>query len=173
MKISVRHIIADHFRTLTNARTGRISLVDLIIFYGAPAAIAALVILDLDRLPEAFYGLAISVFSIFAALLFSVQIALFSIIQRPYSRVDAKLEESQDRHAKRRRELIREVNANISYLILVACIGLATLLFFSIVPRLDVSRASISCYLVAHFVLTILLVVARVHTLFNEEYARP
>ncbi len=171
MKINVSHIVHDHVGTLVNARTQRISISDLLLFYVSPLVISAFLVYDLGKLPDAFYGITISVFSIFAALLFSVQVALFNIIQRsPAEAETAKLLEARAVHIERRRELIREVNANISYLILLACLGLSILLFFSVLPRLYTIRAVISCYFVVHFVLTILLVVARVHTLFNEEY---
>ena len=113
--------------------------------------------------------------AIFAALLFSVQIALFSILQRDMSAttgVQAKSRTGVERRLDERRELIREVNANISYLILIACLGVAMLLGFSLTPHLSLVRSIISTYLVCHFVLTILLIIARVHTLFDEEYRR-
>ena len=175
MKIDVRHILVAHFRTLTNAKTGRTSVVDILTFYVVPAIVAGLVALDEEKFPDAFYGLAISVFAIFAALLFSVQIALFSILQRDMSAnsgVPTKSRTGVERRLDERRELIREVNANISYLILIACLGVAMLLGFSLTPHLSLARSIISTYLVCHFVLTILLIIARVHTLFDEEYGR-
>ena len=176
MKIDVRHIIIAHFGTLTNARNGRLSATDILTFYVVPGIIAAWVAVDQEGFPEAFYGLAISVFAIFAALLFSVQIALFSILQRDMSAnkniSETKVRSALEQRTNERRELIREVNANISYLILIACLGVAMLLGFSLTPHLAVERSIVSTYLVCHFVLTVLLVVARVHTLFDEEYRR-
>jgi uncharacterized membrane protein YeiB len=176
MKIDVRDILAAHFRTLTNAKTGRISVLDILTFYGFPGLVALFVAWRADKFPEAFYSVAISVFAIFAALLFSVLIALFSILQRDVS-VNENIPESKARSAikervQARRELIREVNANISYLILVASLGVTVLLAFTLTSHGAVIRSAASTYLVAHFVLTVLLVVTRVHTLFDEEYKR-
>jgi hypothetical protein len=176
VKINVWHIIASHFATLRNDKTGGLSLVDIGTFYAVPVLIAAAVALHAQRFPDAFYGLAISVFSIFAALLFSVQIALFSILQRDMrvkSLPEAKAKTALERRIEQRRDLMREVNANISYLILVACLGVAMLLAFSLTVHLATLRSAVSSYLVSHFVLTVLLVIARVHTLFDEEYRRP
>lgn len=177
MKIDIRDIVSAHIRTLVNARTSRISFSDIIVFYILPVCFAVLIALDREQFPSTFYGMAISVFAIFAALLFSVQIALFSILQRDVAKSGPILEDKKRRviieeQTRNRRGLIREVNANISYLILVACLGVAMLLAFTLTPHLAVSRAAISSCLLSHFVLTVLLVVVRVHTLFDEEYRR-
>lgn len=176
MKIDVRHIVAAHLGTLTNARTGKLSATDILTFYVLPGIIAAFIAFDSEQFPETFYGLAISVFAIFAALLFSVQIALFSILQRDMSAKksvsEAKARAGLEDRVDQRRELIREVNANISYLILIACLGVAMLLAFSLTSHLAIERSIASTFLVCHFVLTVLLVIARVHTLFDEEYRR-
>jgi protein-S-isoprenylcysteine O-methyltransferase Ste14 len=176
MKIDVRDIVIGHFGTLTNARTGRTSFEDIATFYIFPGLVAMLAGFHKERFPENFYSVAISVFAIFAALLFSVQIALFSILQRDMSANSevskAKSKGGLSDRLNQRRELIREVNANISYLILVACLGVVMLLGFTLTPRLAIARSIASTYLVCHFVLTVLLVIARVHTLFDEEYRR-
>lgn len=176
MKIDVRDILAAHFCTLVNAKTGRISLADILTFYCFPGLVALLVAWDAEKFPQAFYSVAISVFAIFAALLFSVQIALFSVLQRDVSVSDAlpksKATSAITERVQSRRELIREVNANISYLILVACLGVTILLIFTLTEHGSVFRSAAATYFVAHFVLTVVLVVTRVHTLFDEEYKR-
>jgi hypothetical protein len=173
VKIDVRHIVSDHFKTLVNAQTGKTSLVDVFTFYVVPGLVTSLIVHDFKAFPESFYGLAISVFSIFAALLFSVQIALFNIFhgRAPTGQRDSVNESpAQKEKTKDRNDLIKEVNSNISYLILLSCLGVATLLFFSLTVRLELVRSIFSSYFVAHFLLTIVLIVARVHTLFDEEY---
>jgi hypothetical protein len=171
MKIDVSHIVIDHISTLVNATNNKISMLDIFTFYITPMIGSYLFVSDLGAMPESFYGLAISVFSIFAALLFSVQIALFSILQRNEGEVQSSKQiPAIERRVAARRALIKELNANISYLILIACLGVAMLLAFAAMPRFNAVFSYVSAYFVSHFVLTILLVISRVHTLFNEEY---
>lgn len=178
MKIDVRHIIQSHAQTLVNAATGRTSIADYALFYLVPAVPVIFIVFDQEKFPASFYGVAISVFSVFAALLFSVQIALFSILQRDIAKKDASPGDTKSTNIVRgqieeRRGLIREVNANISYLILVASLGVAVLLTFTLTEHFASVRSSISTYILGHFLLNVLLVISRMHTLFDVEYQRP
>lgn len=175
MKIDVRDIIFDHLSTLRDDRLNRLSLVDFSTFYVIPGILTYFLAEDVGTLAENFYGIAISVFAIFAALLFSVQVALFSINQREITNSLLPKEKSGGRTAeilRTRKTLIREVNANISYLILIASLGVAMLLAFTLTKHIAGFRTVATIYLISHFVLTIILVVVRMHTLFDEEYRR-
>ena len=79
MKIDVSRILVDHARTLQNARTGKVSIIDILIFYELPVLFGGSVYWKNITFKNEVFGQSIAVFAIFSALLFSVQIALFGI----------------------------------------------------------------------------------------------
>ncbi len=119
MKINVSYIVVDHLNTLRDARTRKISKSDLFTFYAAPALIGTLSFWKLLGLTKDFYNLSITFFGIFIALFLNLQVAIFGILQRKWERPDDdKLAEIQAETLNNRRLLLKEMNANISYLIL-------------------------------------------------------
>jgi hypothetical protein len=171
MKIDVIPIVADHLDTLRDHRSGRRSLVDVLIFYGAPLACAAIPTFHKIAFDDAFYNLSITFFGIFIALLLNVQVAIFGILQR-------KWEKPQDEHLiaiqadklKKRRELLAELNANLSYMTLLSCAALIAFLSFYVFDIGWNIPACATIFFYAHFVATLLMAIKRAHILFQKEY---
>jgi hypothetical protein len=174
VKISVTDVVRDHLRTLRNDRKNSASILDYALFYGFPLLPAAAVWIDRERFSAEFYNMAVSVLSVFGALLFSAQVAMFGILQRDdrFSKklTDPKTEASAKSRIADRRSLLEQSNANISYAILIACIGLAIILSTAITKHFASVRATFSTYFLVHFFLILLLIISRVHTLFHTEY---
>lgn len=190
MKINIILIIKDHVETLKNERTGRVSIVDWLVFFVIPVAIGYLVYAFDIKLPYAIYGTSITFFGIFVALLLNLRVATFGILQRKWQdHNDPKLVELQARTLELRTQLLSAVNANISYLIFISSLSVAMFLVFSAfdwsapetaidkVPvgpeRLQVgtvSGAVFSSAVYSHFVLTLLMIICRSHILFRQEY---
>lgn len=170
MKIGIRNIIVDHIRTLHNAKTGRISVVDILIFYGIPLVLSYLVYLDDIKFSEDVFGQSIAVFSIFSALLFSVQVALFGIYTKKRENADEFSEAFFEDRLEARRELIIETNANISYLIAISLISVTIFLGAFSIKSFDKYEPAFAVFLYFHFAMTLLMIIKRVHALFDKEY---
>lgn len=172
MKIDLRPIVYDHMATLRNDETQRRSYPDLALFYGLPIAFGVgcyYKTISLDR--EAFNA-SITFFGIFIALLLNVQVAIFSIYQRKWGAAsDDRVDEVRDEQLDKRRQLLGELNANVSYLILTCFVALViSLTTYALrVPGIVVSAFILVAY--AHFLLTMMMVVKRSHILFQKEYS--
>ena len=173
MKIDVRYIFRDHLRTLRNAETRRASVFDILLFYFLPTALAVLVYykgVDLKKVDA--YNVSITFFGIFIALLLNIQVAIFSILQRKWSPpIDDGIRPYQDEKFKNRQTLLAELNANLSYLILVCCIALFSALTFFVREWSAGLGPAVMTFLYVHFLFTLVMIVKRSHALFQSEYS--
>jgi hydrogenase-4 membrane subunit HyfE len=175
MKIDIRHIIGDHLKTLRNAKSESVSIVDFFLFYVFPLAVAGLAYyFNLKFAKADIYNVSITLFGIFIALLLNVQVAIFSIFQRRWEPAkEERMQPHQDKKFDSRQALLGELNANLSYSILICCLALfAALLFFVKEWNTGVGPATI-VFLYAHFILTLVMIVKRAHVLFHGEYSAP
>lgn len=171
MKINIIPIIGDHFQTLKDGRSEKYSAADFAIFYGVPLLTATAPMIWRIRFDDTFYNLSITFFGIFIALLLNVQVAIFSIFQRKWDKPDDEhLVEIQKEKLSERRLLLGELNANLSYMTLISCFALIAFLAFFVFDVHAVVAAAITCFLYAHFILTLMMSVKRAHTLFQMEY---
>jgi glucan phosphoethanolaminetransferase (alkaline phosphatase superfamily) len=171
MKINVTSIIRDHFDTLYDARSARTSIFDLVLFYALPIAAAGLAYYSELSLQDTAYETSITFFGIFIALILNIQVAMFSIFQRKWELPsDKRVANSISTTLAERKKLLVELNANLSYLILVCCLAL-TLSLLSCIKSFDNRYIpAVMVVLYAHFLLTLLMVVKRAHALFHKEY---
>ncbi len=190
-KINPRYIFSDHIRTLRITGKDSVNFADIILFFGIPIVITVLLMilfgLDIsDGLAQAlFTGL-----SIFAGLLFNLQILVYDIVTR-------ENEKTNKEEASRllRMTTLNEVFSNVSYAILIALIVvvLVSISYFTFGGgRLGNSISQIctatswlcekSTYkaildflvftLTFNFVLTLLMVLRRVHFLLASEFPK-
>lgn len=171
MKIDIRHIVTDHFRTLYDARTGNFSRLDLVLFYVMPLTAAVAAKLQGFAISNDAYNVSITFFGIFIALLLNIQVALFSILQRKWDRpADPRIAEIQEETLSDRARLLKELNSNISYLILTSCIALFMALLFYVKDWKAGYAPSMMVFLYSHFLLVLVMIVKRAHALFQREY---
>ena len=173
MKIDIRYIIRDHFKTLRNAETKKASAFDIFLFYVLPAALAVWAYWDHINLKKPdVYNVSITFFGIFIALLLNLQVAIFAILQRKWAPLaDDRMHIYQDQKFEDRQILLSELNANLSYLILVCCFALfAALIFFVREWNADFGPAAM-VFLYTHFLFTLVMIVKRSHILFQSEYS--
>ncbi|MCX8996030.1 hypothetical protein NOF55_02830 [Rhizobiaceae bacterium BDR2-2] len=144
---------------------------DILLFFILPllmAVIASALGASIDRDT---FNVSISVFAIFSALLLNVQIALFGISQREWKYEGDELSDDlKKKKLEERRELLGELNTNISYLIVVSCLAVTAFLIFYVMKQTSSIETLISIWLYAHFFLTLLMVIKRAHALFQKEY---
>jgi hypothetical protein len=148
-----------------------VSTFDIFLFYVVPsiaaaAAIYARVLLKVDA-----YNISITFFGIFIALILNIQVAIFSIFQRKWDMPsDKRIASSLAETLADRKKLLIELNANLSYLILVCCVALVLSLLSFIKSFDNCIIPAVMVFLYAHFLLTLLMVVKRAHALFHKEY---
>jgi hypothetical protein len=164
-KINVGAIVKDHCATLVHEHNGKPSLVDYFLFYGVPIIAAVLLVFFKGVFGKTVGGILITSFSVFAALLFNLLLLVYDLVKKPEA-------------SNLKRRYLRQIYSNISYSILAA-IGLIVLLLLYFValsfpymkPRIVI--AFLVYVLAANFILTILMVLKRVHVLFSEEFKPP
>jgi len=171
MKTSVAQILIDHLRTLRGA-SPRISFSDVFVFYLLPCALAILAYYFRLTITTETHGISITIFGIFIGLLFSVQVAIFGVLQRSWpAHSDLILDEQRKIKSELRRVLLGEINANISYLIVISTFFLIVFFLFCVSDKTDCIEMPITVLILSHFTLTILMVVKRTHAVFQTEYA--
>lgn len=160
-KINVWPIVVDHWRTLRDYGSNAPSMRDVAWFAGAPlVACVALLYLRLQLSSDA-VSVLITALSIFAGLLLNLLLLTHNIIAG-----------SAAASTSRRRLLLKEIYRNISYAILLSLVTVAVLIAAVLLPGTG-SRwiASAAVYaLVTHFLLTLLMILKRVHVMLAKEY---
>ncbi len=171
MKINIFSIVRDHFDTLYDVKTGIISKFDIALFYGFPIILSIFAFSGGIKLKSEVYDISVTFFGIFIALLLNIQVAMFSVFQRKWERSqDKRLADLTSKTLADRRTLLMELNANLSYLILVCCCALVLSLLSYIKSFDDHVIPAVMVFIYAHFLLTLLMVVKRAHALFHKEY---
>lgn len=163
-KINVYRIVQDHFRTLRDYGTGAYSKGDIFIFFVVPALVAAAAVAFGLNVPRAIGTLLVTALSIFGALLFNLLLLLYDIVRRA---------ESGPQKAELRLHFLRQLYSNISFSILLAVLTLVVLLvsFLGLGPTwVGGTLDFLTCYLAALFLLTLFMVLKRMHILLSMEF---
>ena len=181
-KIDVRQIVLDHFWTLRRDGNRRVATGDVILFYVLPLVVMLLAVFGLGlRVSE---GLANALFtgvSIFAGLLFNVQLLVYDNVRHIRFSED-ELSAVTDRRRKR----FKELYSNVSYAILVCLLIIILVLLFNLTFEggwLQAVRHQVEGWLnplalfiqclvfsvAAHFIMTMFMVLKRVHLLLSKE----
>lgn len=172
MKISLSAIIVAHFNSLRDYRTGKVSYSDLFVFFLCPAIIAGLGFIFELKVSNESFDVLISAFSIFSALLFSAQVAIYGIFRADRRRLQDPVMQAIDHERFNEvRKLLKEINANISYLIMLAFGAVSIFLLFFILCLSEDLEATISTFIFFHFLLTAGMVLKRAHEIFDNEYS--
>ena len=172
-KINVLPIVKAHVDTLTDNRTHKKSLSDYGLFFGVPLILALALVMvnirqagnltDLKVESEVRNVVGIS-FAILVGLLFNVLLIIFDVTSK-----EPGFSESSDRKLK----FFKEVYANLAFSILVALLCLPVLLASIFVSGYVAAALSgLIYYLGGVFVLTLLMVLKRIHFLFKDQIAQ-
>jgi len=162
VKIDIRQIIRDHMLTLYDYGTKKKSWADLALFFGVPVAAAAVFVSLGLLLGSASAGTLITALSIFAGLLFNLLILAHGMLRNAEGKYrDEKV-------------LIQEIYSNISYAILVSLLSITVLLGTIFPgPRWAAQLGSaVAYFLIVNFLLTLFMVLRRVHVLLANEFGR-
>jgi hypothetical protein len=172
-KINLIRIVVSHFETLRDYSTGKRSWVDVIFFFGLPL---------LAALTGWYYGWGLYVdalnallaaFAIFAGLLLNLLILIYTFSTGSVY---------PNALARTKTRFVRELHDNIAFSVLVsiliviaALVGVAHLKMQD--PQNPVHTGPlltfIVIYLTANFVLTLLMILKRIHILLSTEIEQP
>lgn len=180
-KLNIIEILAGHCRTLSGVNR-RPLLSDKLCFFGAPTLIAAIGICFRLSLNESQISLLVNFGAIFTALLLSVLVLVYDQENKSRS-IKSSLENSGKAVPPGydvRIELLRELYLNLSYSILIALLLIAICFLGSLIGDIQiykplkltlstVSFTPIALFLVTNLMLTIVMVVKRLHILLTTE----
>jgi hypothetical protein len=169
-KINVLPIITAHILTLRNYATGRMSFLDIMVFFGFPLSVAALAGLYHFKVHAIALNALVSSFSLFATILLSLLVMVFSFIQ-------STEKSGIDPYLSQRRKLLREISANIcsTVLLSVAIVVVSIVALAFMETEADAVGNYTMVALVAAFItfiLNILMIVKRMYLLMENELDR-
>lgn len=174
-KIDVRQLIKDHLSTMRDANTGLPSLVDVFVFFALPilASVGLVWLLEIE-LSKGGIELLTTVFSILTGLLLNLLVLIFDLSAKSRDQVEAVNREAGSNpnayYGKLgAQKLIKETYVNISFEILVSLFVLG-LLSLSLIDstKINTILSLLIFSLVGHFLLTLLMIIKRMHVLMGR-----
>lgn len=161
-KIDLRLVFGEHFKTMRDAKNNKISRTDIALFFVFPVALGATIMtVSKGGFDAQSAGIWVGALSILAGLMVNVLVLLYAI------RVVGPSKDEK----KSQVELIKEVNVNIifSVLVSIACIILLCIVpLFDGVPEKIMSGVIIA--LLANFTLTLLMTLKRLKALVDLRF---
>ncbi len=135
-----------------------ISIADIVIFYGIPIAIGLVSHLFCISISSNVFDVSVAAFSIFGSLLLSVQMALLALYHKEWREPNdkKKVEFYRQMHA-RRNTLLKQLNTNISYMVVVSIIAVLIFVSFYAFEFGDDLESSISIVIYVHFSFTLIM----------------
>ncbi len=163
-KIDFRGIIRDHLATLQDNRTQTARPSDYIVFFCFPIIISVFLVILEVRFDEQMIGLLITSLSIFAALLFNLLLLVYDIVRR-------------NSRSKLMGKALHEIYSNISFSIMICLITvillILTYLFLPFYNHWDstfqIALNTLLYWLLFVFILTLFMILKRIHILLNRE----
>ena len=174
-KINVLRIVRDHWLTLRVASSDRISSWDVLLFCGVPLIPVWLFWgTTANDQQGTFWNVALASLSIFAGLLLNLLVLLYGLIEKQVSKNESEDPVAAEANARTRNILLREVYYNVSYAVLVSITAILLLVLLMIVGEVKVERvlSSLLYFILTHFVLTMFMILKRIHALLSYEFAR-
>lgn len=162
-KISFSQIVRDHIGTLVHYETLKRSYADIFLFFSIPAFFS-FILWDRLTLDKDSINVLITAASIFAGLLLNLLVLIYTLIGK------AKECTSTNR-AKTKKLLLEQTFANVSFCILVSvCLVITCLLKLLNSPVLNDILNIVIYFLTPLLVLTLLMVLKRIHALISSEF---
>jgi hypothetical protein len=172
--VNVFDIVREHYRTLYDLRhEDRTSKGDVVLFYLIPLVISSALVALRIPVASASVSLLLTCLSIFIGLLFNLLVLAHAMRRR----------EGEPSREYLERRLLREINVNLEYSIFVALVALCVLLVSALIPhRIEIGIgykalgematwvALLTYFLTCNFVLTLFMILNRMHTLLMRDY---
>lgn len=156
-KVNVFNVVKKHLKTLKNTNTGKSDFDDYLTFLIIPLVIAGILLWRNSLIEPNLVSIIITALSIFVGLFFNVIILIFDMTRR-------------DKVKEIKIEILRQLQANISYVILLSLITIIVILFTYFENTIvSIIANGISYFLLIHLIMTILMVIKRTFRLLEEE----
>ena len=157
MKINVWKVIKSHFKTLVNHNTKKPGWDDWCIFLIAPIVIALLIVFFEKDASTNTVNLIITSLSIFVGLLINVLVLIFSLLQK-------------EKDSKIKIIVLKETIINITYVIIISVVTMILCFCMNIEGYYFKIIITFLIYLFTiHFILTLMMIVKRMYSLFINE----
>jgi len=166
-KINIFRIVAEHVATLRDARTDRMSAVDVFTFAVLPLLLGAAGIYEKVKFSYDVLTAILTAFSIFAGLLLNLLLLVFSFVERPqYGTLQGI-----------RKQMLQELHSNISFAILnsivivvvaIVCVVRVKMVSPTGVAYTGAVATFLFIFFISNFVLTLLMVLKRMHVLLAQ-----
>jgi len=184
-KINILAIVKSHFRTLTSASTGKVSLSDLFTFVYLPIFLSILIIIFGFKQTDSVSSLLVNFGAIFTALLLSVLVLVYDQGNKLADK--SKEEKNANNHMLNQiRVLLEQLYDNICYSIVLS-VSLVFLCLMESIIRGFYFKISIKgfnfdfyvgnymilpiiIFITINLMLTILMIVKRLHTILTIKY---
>ena len=153
-KIDLTKIVKDHLSTLKHHGENKKSKSDIFLFYGIPIILLFFILFKKFVFTESQINILITVFSIFTGLLLNLLLLIYDIVLKNSS-------------STKKEQFLKEIYSNISYTILLAIV-IIIMLFISCVKSHFI-LSSLVVTLIIQFILTLLMILKRVHILLSKE----
>lgn len=172
-KINPFRIISDHFRTLKEHGSTSMGIGDAFIFFLVPIILAGIGLWRQINFKAETVNVIVTAFSVFAALLFNLLMLIYGLVQRKDDSSESRL----------RAAFLKEIYSNISFTVFVSLLIIVVAIVamtFSTPERLPTGTGPtavgllytvILVFLMSHFLLTLLMVLKRVHILLSKEFS--
>lgn len=170
-KMSIKKIIIEHLNSLksSNAPNGKLSIAEIFCFIIFPFIFAVMFTWK-KILNEQDINTIITIFSIFAGLLFNLLILILDMVRK--TKEMAKDENDANRY-NIRKVLLKETYANISFCIVLSLVLLCLSFIFVVGVSNLLIKFSISVlvyYFIITFILTLFMVLKRIYSLLSHEF---
>ncbi len=157
-KINIKNIIVNHLDSLRNHNSKKATFDDWFTFFLLPISVSCILIFFKVTLSSEAINIIITSLSILIGLLINVIVLIFDMIKR-------------DNKNYIKNELLRELLSNISFTILLSIFLIGVTLSSFLDNNLIKSISFFLVYfLLTNFILTILMILKRIHNLFNNEF---
>lgn len=180
-KINVFDIVKDHVSTFKNYETNEYRPWDFIAFFGLTFVVSMIIVFFQPSLGYGVPNALLTSASVFTALMLNLLVLIYNLMQK--TNVEKNKEDNPDDYSS---QFIKEIYYNISFSILISMTTVIFLIIYSlnlfkdgILINYGVINFNINVtllftfiiyYLLSIFILTIFMILKRVHILLSEEF---
>ena len=161
-------IVAAQIDTLRSFQTKRLSPVAVILFFGVPLLTAAGLLFRDVTITESAANVLITSMSIFAGLLFNLLLLVYDVVSRG-PRPVLPISDEEREHAAVRQRFLFEIFSNISFAIFASVVVVLLLLGGVVLSGTgNPWFSAVVFFCTTMFLMTLLMVLQRVHSLFGQ-----
>jgi hypothetical protein len=173
MKFDVSQIIGDYVRTLRGEKLSALSAFDLAVAFGIPTLASIGSYWFSSSVDSNLYLSLFTLLGIFVAVFMAVLGVLVPLFHAPRKNsTDSVVDNRLNNEHKKRIKLISETSNILVYLMLISIIGMS-IMIIPIATKSDLFLFKwISVFVGVHLIINLLIVMKRIHALFQYEFSR-